>query len=327
MIHLHFSQALIQFLADHRSTPLTEFFLLMSFLGDVYGYILIVTLVYVMFDKTQGVRLSILVLLAMCLNHVLKIIIKNPRPFIREGTYLRKWAISPDAARELATEYSTPSGHAMAGGAFYSYVYLYVQNRYVRPAAIAMLVLTGLSRPYLGVHYLEDIISGWPIGILVGVIAVNQADSIADRWSRLSYRSQILVAVGFSLILWVVTVAINGWRIDGQPRAFLGYAGFLTGIVIGEPLELARVNFDPRSSGLTAKLTRYLLSLALVIGTVELLGLAAHKTAGDFSIAGYLFQYVRYTAAGLVNIFVAPLIFTAIGLASRAERGAESWAS
>jgi len=291
----------------------------MSFLGDVNGYILIVTLVYVMFDKTFGVRVSVLVLLTMCLNHVLKIIIKNPRPFIREGTYLHEWAVSPRAARELATEYSTPSGHAMTGGAFYTYVYLLGKNRYVRATAIAMLALTGLSRPYLGVHYLEDITLGWAIGILVGVIVVRQAERITEQWARLSYRSQVTIAIGFSLILWFATVAINGWRIDGQPRAFLGYAGFLTGIVIGQPLEIQLVDFDPRSSGLAPKIARYLFSVAFVIALMELLGAAARTVAADFSIAGYLLQYVRYTAAGVVSIFVAPLIFTAMGLADRAD--------
>jgi len=147
MAALNFNSAFIKFLANHRYALLTKFCLGASFLGDVTGYILIVTLIYVSFDKTLGVRLSVLVLLTMCLNHLLKIIIKNPRPFIREGTYLQEWAVSRQAARELATEYSTPSGHAMAGAAFYSYLYAIAGNRWVRVAAVALITVTGLSRP------------------------------------------------------------------------------------------------------------------------------------------------------------------------------------
>ena len=108
---------------------------------------------------------------------------------------------------------------------------------------------------------------------------------------------------------------MNGWRIDGQPRAFLGYTGFLTGIVIGRPLELAIVDFDPKSLGVLAKAARYFFTVVLVIGVIEILGALGKRIAPDFSTANYFCQYLRYTAAGFTNIFLAPYLFTAIGLA------------
>jgi membrane-associated phospholipid phosphatase len=315
MIHLHFSQPIIQFLADHREAWLTKFFLTASFLGDVTGFIIIVTLIYTVVDKTLGVRLSVVLLLTMSLNHLLKIVIKNPRPFIRDGTYLHEWAVSRGAALELATEYSTPSGHAMAGAAFYSYLYAWTESRLVKMGAVALIAITGLSRPYLGVHYLEDIVIGWSIGLLVGTAGISSAARIERWWARFAYRRRIAIAVGLSFALWLVTVAMNGWRIDGQPRAFLGYAGFLTGIVIGRPLELAMVDFDPLSFGVLAKAARYLFTVVLVIAVVEVLGALAGRIAPDFSTANYLCQYLRYTVAGFINIFLAPYVFTAIGLA------------
>jgi membrane-associated phospholipid phosphatase len=321
MHHLPFSMALMNFLADHRDPLLTKFFLFMTFLGEVNGYILIVTAVYVMFDKSLGVRLAVVLLLTMMLNHLLKIIVRNPRPFIREGTYLQKWAVPADYAKELATEYSTPSGHAMAAGAFYGYLYACVRNRYVRAIAIFALVLVGLSRPYLGVHYLEDILIGWPIGLFVAWIAVLYGDGFAAAWNNRSYGGRIAAMVAASALLWLATIAINGWQIDGEPRAFLGYAGFLTGIVIGGPLEARLVNFDPRSSNIAAKIARYVLSVGLVILTLELLGKANALAADNFSLPGYVLQYVRYTTGGVVSIFVAPLVFTRIGLARTPKAG------
>jgi membrane-associated phospholipid phosphatase len=321
MNHLPFNMALMEFLADHRDPILTKFFLFMTFLGEVNGYILIVTLVYVMFDKSLGVRLAVVLLLTMTLNHVLKIIVKNPRPFIREGTYLQKWAVPADYAKELATEYSTPSGHAMAAGAFYGYLYACVRNWYVRAIAIFALIFVGLSRPYLGVHYLEDILIGWPIGLLVAWIAVKYGDRFAAAWNKRSYGGRIAAMVVASALLWLITIAINDWQIDGEPRAFLAYAGFLTGIVIGGPLEASLVNFDPRSSNIAAKIARYVLSVGLVILTLELLGKVNASMADNFSFTGYVLQYLRYTAGGVVSIFVAPLIFTTMGLAKKLERG------
>jgi type IV secretory pathway VirB2 component (pilin) len=253
----------------------------------------------------------------MCLNHVLNIIIKNPRPFIHEGTYLQKWAVSTENAKALAAEYSTPSGHAMAGSAFYSYLYASVENPFVRVIAVLAILATGFSRPYLGIHYPGDILIGWVIGLLVALVAIKRADRISEGWDKLSYKNQVTIVVCSSLVLWLATIAINGWRIDGQPRAFLGYAGFLTGIVIGRPIELSTVNFDPGSSTLPAKILRFAISVAMVLVSLVLLDKVFRAIADDFSVLGYLLLYVRYVIAGVINIFVAPLFFTKLGLAEK----------
>lgn len=317
MFHPQFNMALMQYLVDHRTPLATDFFSFFTFLGDTNGYILIATLIYVAFDKRLAVRLSVLLLLTMSLNHILKIIIKNPRPFIREGTYMQKWAVSPDMARELATEYSTPSGHAMASAAFYSYLYAFVKSRAFRIALVVLIVLIGLSRPYLGVHYLEDVLSGWVIGLGVALVAIFYGDRISDGWSKIPYAQQIALAVIASAALWLLTVIINGWHIDGQPRAFLAYAGSLTGIFIARPLELRFVDFDPRSASIIAKLARFVLTVAASILTLQLLGTAFAAVAGNFTLPGYGLQYVRYATGSVVNLFLAPWIFTGLGLAKR----------
>jgi membrane-associated phospholipid phosphatase len=312
---LHFNMQLMQALADHRTPLLTGFFQFFTFIGDTDGYILVGTLIYVAFDKRLAVRLMVIVLLSMSLNHILKMIIKNPRPFIREGTYMQKWAVSPDMARELATEYSTPSGHAMACSAFYAYLYAAVKNRALRIACVVLILLIGLSRPYLGVHYLEDVLSGWVVGLAVALVAVFWGERINAAWNKLSFGGQIAFAVAASGALWYFTVAINGWHIDGQPRAFLAYAGSLTGIFIARPLELRFVDFDPRSSSIAAKLARFIFTVAAAILTLQLLGAGFAKIAGNFTLPGYALDYVRYATGSIVSLFVAPLIFTKFGLA------------
>jgi len=129
------------------------------------------------------------------------------------------------------------------------------------------------------------------------------------------------VAVGASFTLWLATVAINGWLVDSQPRAFLGYAGFLTGIVLARPIELSIVDFDPRSSKPSAKLLRFVISVAMVLAALIVLEKLFRAIAIDYSVLGYLLQYIRYTIAGVVSVFVAPLFFTRLGLAERNAAG------
>jgi hypothetical protein len=100
MIALHFNLQLVQFFADHRNPFLTRLFTVAGFFGTADFYFLVTILLYVVWDKRQAIRLSVLILLTMTLNEVLKMLIGNPRPFVREGTYLKKWAVSPaDALR------------------------------------------------------------------------------------------------------------------------------------------------------------------------------------------------------------------------------------
>jgi undecaprenyl-diphosphatase len=73
----------------------------------------------------------------------------------------------------LAQQFSFPSGHAMFSMAFYFYV-AYLSWQFVSGARrilvvliLAILViLIGVSRIYLGVHYLSDVIAGYLAGFL-----------------------------------------------------------------------------------------------------------------------------------------------------------------
>jgi uncharacterized membrane protein YidH (DUF202 family) len=261
-----------------------------------------------------------LLLLTSALNGLLKLVIKNPRPFVREGTFLKKWAVSPRDAAALAVEYSTPSGHAMSAASFYSYLYQRTRKWYIRALAVAAILLIGFSRSYLGVHYGEDVLLGWALGLGCSVVAISYFDAFCAHWNKLSHQLQVAFAVAASLALWLLALALMGGRSEVGPISFLGDAGFLTGIVIARPLELRFVNFDPRSSTVAAKTLRFLLTCFLVLCTLITLNLAfGHLTARlswpRLAWLGLALQYVRYTVAGVVNIFLAPLLFTKMGLA------------
>jgi hypothetical protein len=274
-----------------------------------------------MHDKRLAMRLSALVLLAMMFNHALKILVGNPRPFVADGSYAQKWAASPDRIVELASEYSTPSGHAMAGAAFYTQLWASAKSRTVRVLAVLAVLATGLSRPYLGVHYLEDVLIGWAIGLGFAWLAMRHAERIATRWDALSHSQQIAFAIAASFAAWVATLLVNGRSELESPGTFLGYAGFLTGLVIGYPLEARRVRFDPRSSSLARKLARYALSVAMVIGGMLLLDALGDLFVTGSSLAGQLARYVRYASTGVIAVLAAPWLSVKLGLAD-VERSA-----
>lgn len=323
MAPLPFNLGLVQLLADHRTAFLTKLALAAAFLGSSQGFILLILLFYVAWNKRMAIRLTVVLLAALSLNDLLKMLLRNPRPFVAQGTYLQKWAMPQSTARSLAMEYSTPSGHATGASSFYAYLYGVVRSRAVRALAVAAIIFIGVSRVYLGVHYCEDVLLGWALGLAIALISMQSTDAIDAAWTRLSYRMQVALVVPACLALWALSILLNGDSTAGQPQIYLDFGGFLTGIVLAHPLERRIVNFDPRSSTLLVKILRYFLSLGLAVFTMLILDKTFGLLADRSSLLWNLLEYLRFTATGFVVFFLAPLLFTRIGWAEKMPAGAE----
>lgn len=85
--------------------------------------------------------------------------------------------------------YSFPSGHAMAATVFYglaaAYAVTHLRSQHLARsailAAVIMIALVCLSRVYLGVHYLSDVIAGLAEGIAWLVVALTALQYVSDR--------------------------------------------------------------------------------------------------------------------------------------------------
>jgi membrane-associated phospholipid phosphatase len=121
----------------------------------------------------EAAMLSTAVLGGNFLNFCLKHLIQRGRPAFDDPLF------------SLPT-YSFPSGHAMASTVFYGLLAMYVsasaRQRYAAPvaigAAVLMVALVSLSRVYLGLHYLSDVMGGITEGIAwlaLSVIALRQS--------------------------------------------------------------------------------------------------------------------------------------------------------
>jgi len=94
----------------------------------------------------------------------------------------------PSLFREVATlhSYSFPSGHAMASAAVYGAVAVLIgradpahARRYHLGAAVLVLLI-GMSRVYLGVHWFTDVLAGFAAGLFVLLAGTNVLRA-ADR--------------------------------------------------------------------------------------------------------------------------------------------------
>jgi len=80
---------------------------------------------------------------------------------------------------------SFPSGHATSSMIVYlTLALVFARGRWKWPAVAAALLLSfsiGLSRLMLGVHWTTDVIGGWAFGLLWVLLALPEAERLAQR--------------------------------------------------------------------------------------------------------------------------------------------------
>ena len=143
------------------ATPtLDHFFVLMTRLGYSWGVVPLDVILLLLFVLLRRFRDDLFFGLAVIGSGVLNIVAKNHFARMRPDLWL---SITPE------TTYSFPSGHAMGSATLgVAVILLCWPTRWRWPVTIVSLIfvlLVGVSRVYLGVHYPSDILAGWTAAI------------------------------------------------------------------------------------------------------------------------------------------------------------------
>ena len=166
-----YDHKITEYVISYRSSALTKYFLLVTNVGDVYGYALVLvafTLMSIYVFKSWKLISQIVIVLALSAlsNLMLKRFVDRARPGIEH-------MVSVETL-------SYPSGHAMSAMAFYGFlIYLFYRfkiNIFLKIGVILLLGILilsiGLSRIYLGVHFPSDIVGGYVAGFIWVVFCI-----------------------------------------------------------------------------------------------------------------------------------------------------------
>ena len=139
------------------ATPaLDRFFILMSQLGYLWGVVPVDLIVVLSLAWLRRFRDGLFFGIAVGGSAVLNIVAKNHYARLRPDLWL---SLRPE------TTYSFPSGHAMASATLgMALVMLCWPTRWrwaVTGVSLVFVLLVGISRVYLGVHFPSDILAGW----------------------------------------------------------------------------------------------------------------------------------------------------------------------
>ena len=138
---------------------------------------IVIILLLIVKDKYRYV-LGITTITTLLSNQLIKHIIMRPRP---------------DHLRLIKQNgYSYPSGHSMISIAVYGfliyYVYHKVKNKVLKIALIILLslliILIGISRIYVGVHYPSDVLGGYTLSLLIIIVVILGVDKYVKNDSK-----------------------------------------------------------------------------------------------------------------------------------------------
>jgi len=157
---LGFDEPLLRFAQQLSGQGLDSLFLLFSAIGYAYGVVPADIVLIAGLLVARRMRMAVFAAFAIggsaLLNIVAKQLFSRDRPSLWDS-------IAPEAS------YSFPSAHAMGSMTLAAVIVLLTWGsrwRLVVLAVMAVLVvMIGLSRIYLGVHYPSDILAGWTAAV------------------------------------------------------------------------------------------------------------------------------------------------------------------
>lgn len=163
-----YDNLIYSFIIKMKSDIATIIFLFISLCCSTYFLIIsIIVILLVCKDKKKAFYICLNIGICVLINQVFKYIFARSRP----------------VGINIVTEngFSFPSGHSMAGLAYYGmYIYLLVSSnmekvyKVIGSIIIGLLILLiGISRIYLGVHFASDVTAGFGLSLAYLVIYIK----------------------------------------------------------------------------------------------------------------------------------------------------------
>lgn len=263
-----------------------------TFLGEEDFFLILLPLVFWCVDFAVGARLAFAFFLSAYLNSGLKDLFAHPRPF----------ELDPTVKRHEVGGYGLPSGHSQSAVVVWGMLASAFRKKWLWIVAIALMVLIGFSRIYLGVHFPTDVLGGWAIGVVILLCAVALGPRIEAWLKRAGLAVQLILAVVAPLALLLIHTTDDTLSV--------------LGVMLGAGVGVALVG---RVAPFSAGGPFWQRAVRLLIGIIVLIGLRYGLKAlfpGEGEPLYFALRFVRYAVLGLWTGLGAPWLFLKLRLAS-----------
>ncbi len=296
---------------------LEGFFKIISQLGREEFYLVLVPLIYWCLDKRLGRNVMFIFLFSAAANFLFKHSFRGPRPYWLDDT----------VKLTMDEDYGIPSAHAQLASTLYLYIAYWIKRGWVWVLALLMVIAMGLSRIYLGAHFVHDVLAGILISLMILIGYVfwyrNFSEGFKKRILGQKLLAAFLVAAIFAAVYTIVRFIIGEPDFSVEWSAFIPRAealgieematavGSLFGIGIGINLESSRTRFKI-DGPVWKRVLRYLLGMVITVAIWA--GLDAVFPADPMWL-GIPLRILRYFLTMLFVGYYGPDLFVRVKLA------------
>jgi membrane-associated phospholipid phosphatase len=310
----------LQSLGQWLVTPM----LAITALGYEEFFVLLLPIIYWCFDQMVGLRVGMMLLISNGVNTFFKFLFRSPRPY---------WISDSVSAYSHETSFGLPSGHAQIAASIWGWLAVEVKKRWFTIVMAILILLIGVSRLYLGVHFLGDVLLGWLLGgLLVWAFAAWQQR--LGSWLEVqSFGIKIGLVLASTLVMvllilgarWVTgpwmmdpdwatrAGEVDPYSLDGAFTLGGTWLGMLGGFVV---LTDKKGHFLAGEGG-WRRLVRLLVGLLGIFILYFGLGQVFPRGA-DF--IGYSLRFIRYTLIGMWVSWLGPVLFERVGILKFVEK-------
>jgi membrane-associated phospholipid phosphatase len=286
-----FGTEIIEALQSALSPTLDLLFILFTLLGESYIYMSLIAIIYWCFNKRAGVQISYVLLVSAYLNYWLKMSFKMDKPPSQYRIILKG-----------DTSYGFPSGHAQSAVTFWGWAGLKIRKAWMRILFFTLIFLIGLSRIYLGVHYLGDVLGGIFCGAVFLIVAYKTIPYLESRLSSIPRWLRDYLTPLISVLLFGLSLAVFPDITRGNSALV---CGTLFGFSFGFSLESKHVNISVDVNRST-KVFRSVVGLITVFGLYLMMSFVLNL----MSLGAVVYiHFLKYAIVAFAIAFVTPLIF------------------
>ncbi|WP_242301261.1 phosphatase PAP2 family protein [Bacillus cereus group sp. BfR-BA-01423] len=265
----------LEWMISLEGSVLTAFFKLVSIIANETLYLIVISISYWCVSKRKVFHMIVMLCFSGYIGIVIKEFMKIPRPYTYDGIQ--------SLYEKSAASYSFPSTHVQLATTFWGSFMILCKKRIIWIIGIVFIILVSISRLYLRVHWLSDIIGAVLFSVIVVYLYTKVTMGLSDRKFILLQR--IILAV--SLIMYVMTSQVDNLKL----------LGVLTGSTIGIMLENHFINMN-ESNDFKMQVVKTVLGLSILL-VVQLL---LKKVIPDM-------YYLRYVLTGFTITFLCPFMF------------------
>ena len=289
-----------------------------TFLGRVEFYLIIAPFIYWTVDKRLGMRALLILIFTDVITSSFKLLLHQPRPYWIGGV--------KELSQELS--YGIPSSHASDSLAVGGYLAYRVNKNWFWVVIGIILFFIGVSRLYLGVHFLHDVLFGWLIGATVLWVAIKWSKQIASWVRSKSLSTQIGIGFVISAAVMLLGIVIRSiiagmpdpasWSPFATEARSITHSFTLSGALFGAITGYAWMRQSARflpAENWSKRVVSYIIGIVVLVSIYLGLDIAFSTIAADESIMGYVLRYLRYALATFWVTFGAPWVFIKTRLA------------